>query len=146
MSLFPSFIPFPFLSPFFLLSLTKRKQKKPVTVTEKPDQFYLSTATTTQGIQATIIEDCKLDGTKSASCEVSIAYSYNGQATATSTATVLGGDGSNYRHAVSVTAGADKLAKATGEACSAASSLMMNTRAVVMWGLLGAFGVLALQG
>ncbi|KAI0966740.1 hypothetical protein F4678DRAFT_466109 [Xylaria arbuscula] len=50
--------------------------------------------------------------------------------------------GTTHRFDVSITAGNEKLAKPTGK-CSAASNI--NTRAVALWGFLGAVGAIGIM-
>ncbi|KAI0395166.1 hypothetical protein F5Y17DRAFT_457215 [Xylariaceae sp. FL0594] len=108
-----------------------------VTITEAPDHFHLSTAIETMGAKATFVEDCKLDGSN-ALCTLSYSVSISEQTTATSTTATLP-SGTDYRHEVTVTAGAEKLGKATHKCDSAASGI--SARAVALWGLLASFGV-----
>ncbi|KAI1181256.1 hypothetical protein F4777DRAFT_9123 [Nemania sp. FL0916] len=110
------------------------------TATENASAYTISTAVTTSTagveVKATVIEECKLDGTTAATCSATLGGSAQGQKYTTS-ATTTYTDAATLRFDVSVTGGNDKLANPTGK-CSAASGL--NTRAVALWGFLGAVG------
>ncbi|TGJ81161.1 hypothetical protein E0Z10_g7615 [Xylaria hypoxylon] len=111
-----------------------------VRFTENASSYHVSTAsaTTTAGVkvEATVIENCELDGRTAATCTASVIASAQGQKV-TSSATVTYTDAATLFLDVSITAGNDKLANPTGS-CSAASGI--NTRAVAFWGFLGALG------
>ncbi|RYC65234.1 hypothetical protein CHU98_g997 [Xylaria longipes] len=113
------------------------------TVTENASLYSFSSAveTKTAGVEvkATAIENCKLDGTTAATCTATAVVSAQGQKT-TTTATTTYTDAATLRFDVSITGGNEKLANPTGK-CSAASSV--NTRAVALWGFLGAIGAVS---
>ncbi|KAI0405510.1 hypothetical protein F4802DRAFT_597067 [Xylaria palmicola] len=114
-----------------------------ITVTENASEYKVSSAatTTTAGVEVkvTAIEHCALDGKTAATCTATIGGSAQGQKTTTS-ATVTYTDASDLFFDVTVTAGNEKLANPTGK-CSGAASL--TTRAVALWGLVGAIGAIS---
>lgn len=90
-------------------------------------------------MKATAIETCQLDGTSRATCTATIEGSAQGQKTST-TGVVTYTDAAALRFDVSITGGNEKLVNPTGK-CSAASSV--NTRAVALWGFVGAVGAVS---
>ncbi|KAI0439452.1 hypothetical protein F4803DRAFT_46172 [Xylaria telfairii] len=113
------------------------------TATENASQYKFSSAvtTTTAGVEvkATAIENCQLDGTTAATCTATIAGSAQGQKTST-TGVVTYTDAATLHFDVAITAGNEKLINPTGK-CSGASSV--NTRAVALWGFVGAVGAVS---
>ncbi|KAI1263764.1 hypothetical protein F5Y18DRAFT_115740 [Xylariaceae sp. FL1019] len=113
-----------------------------ITVTESADGYRVSSAysTSVDGTAAKfeVIETCKI-ADDAATCTATISGSAAGQTTKTSdTVTYTGADFSAKKYDVAVTGGAEKTASASGK-CNAASGF--NTRAVALWGMLGAVGV-----
>ncbi|GAP87132.1 hypothetical protein SAMD00023353_2301470 [Rosellinia necatrix] len=109
----------------------------PATITENASQYHVSSAVTTKTlgveVKVTLIEECELAGTTAATCTATVAGSAEGQKTTTSATTTY--DAASALHFdVAITAGNQKLVNPTGT-CSGAS-----TRAVALWGLLGAVG------
>ncbi|KAI0201707.1 hypothetical protein F4808DRAFT_95965 [Astrocystis sublimbata] len=109
------------------------------TVTENQSTYSLKSAVTTKSggteIKATVIDECQLQGTTKAICTGIIEASANGQKTSTALTTTYTNAAKLYYEA-SVTGGAEKLANPTGKCSSGAST----TRAVALWGFLGAIG------
>ncbi|KAI0143505.1 hypothetical protein GGR57DRAFT_364222 [Xylariaceae sp. FL1272] len=113
-----------------------------VTVTESAGGYRVSSSTSTKidgtGVKLEVIETCQI-ADDAATCTATISGSADGQSTKTSdTVTYTGADFSAKQYDVAVTGGAEKTASASGT-CNAASGL--NTRAVALWGMLGAVGV-----
>ncbi|KAI3326947.1 hypothetical protein HD806DRAFT_531542 [Xylariaceae sp. AK1471] len=113
-----------------------------VTFTENASEYRISSATKTRtagvDVTVTLIETCKLGGTTAATCTVTYGGEAKGQKTfVTSESTFT--DVASWRVDVAITAGNEKLANPTGK-CSAASEI--NTRAVALWGLVGAIGAI----
>ncbi|KAI1160947.1 hypothetical protein F5B18DRAFT_471021 [Nemania serpens] len=111
------------------------------TITENASEYKVSSAVTTQSagieVKATLAEHCKLDGTTAATCTATVKGSAQGQTY--STAGVVTYTNAALRHYdVAITGGGEKLVNPTGT-CSAAAGVV-NTRAVALWGLLGAIG------
>ncbi|KAI1307726.1 hypothetical protein F5Y03DRAFT_114574 [Xylaria venustula] len=115
------------------------------TITENASQYIASTTASvkTEGHEAklTAIESCELDGTTKAICVGTAVLSVDGEQNS-NTGTTTYTDAATRRFDVSITAGNDKLANPTGK-CSAASNI--NTRAVALWGLLGAIGAIGVM-
>ncbi|KAI0195765.1 hypothetical protein EV127DRAFT_419623 [Xylaria flabelliformis] len=112
------------------------------TVTENASEYSFSSsaATKTAGIdiKATAIEHCVLGGTTAATCTATAVVSASGQSS-TATAVTTYTDASTLHFDVTITGGNDKLANPTGK-CSSSAAPSVNTRAVALWGFLGAIG------
>ncbi|KAI1755682.1 hypothetical protein F4782DRAFT_486435 [Xylaria castorea] len=115
------------------------------TVTENASQYSFSSSaqTTTAGIEvkATAIEHCELGGTTAATCTATAVVSASGQSS-TATAVTTYTDAATLHFDVTITGGNDKLANPTGK-CSASAASSVNTRAVALWGFLGAIGAVS---
>jgi hypothetical protein len=85
-----------------------------------------------------VVESCQLSGTTAAACTVTYEAKAGDQKTTTTAASTFT-DIASWRVDVAVTAGNDKLAHPTGK-CSGAS--VLSTRAVTLWGLVGAIGAI----
>ncbi|KAI1114735.1 hypothetical protein F5Y14DRAFT_161847 [Nemania sp. NC0429] len=112
-----------------------------VTITENASQYTVSSAITTKTrgivVSATAIEHCDLAGTTRAVCTATIQGEAEGQKYTTS-GVVTYTTAANRHYDVAITGGNEKLANPTGKCSSAAAGT--NTRAVALWGLLGAIG------
>ncbi|KAK4096696.1 hypothetical protein N658DRAFT_501265 [Parathielavia hyrcaniae] len=123
-----------------------------ITVTGGPGTYRVYSATTTRtmdyDVSATMQESCELRGTTAAVCSATIGGSVDGTTTSESITTTLSGT-DYYRYDVAITGGADKTANPTAE-CPAPSPAPgqsgASTKAVAMWGMVGAAGVTSLLG
>ncbi|KAI1124841.1 hypothetical protein F5Y10DRAFT_248374 [Nemania abortiva] len=113
-----------------------------VTITENASQYTVSSSVTTKTagaeVKVTILEACDLDGTTAATCSATVGGSAQGTKYTTS-ATVTYTDAASLHYNVAITAGGEKLANPTGSCSSDAPGV--STRAVALWGFLGAIGV-----
>jgi hypothetical protein len=117
-----------------------------ITITESKDGYHVSTSTKSvidgTTITVSLIDDCTIKD-DSATCVGQVIGSGGGQKTSTAiTTTYTGAEFTDLQFEVGVTAGAEKTASPSGKCNSAAG---FNTRAVALWGMLGAAAVGALM-
>ncbi|KAI0551424.1 hypothetical protein F4679DRAFT_582592 [Xylaria curta] len=112
------------------------------TITENASQFSFSSAVATSAdgtdVKATAIEHCDLAGTTAATCTGTAVVSAAGSSR-TNSGTTTYTDAATLHFDVTITGGNDKLANPTGK-CNSSAASSVNTRAVALWGFLGAIG------
>ncbi|KXL48836.1 hypothetical protein M433DRAFT_376628 [Acidomyces richmondensis BFW] len=90
-------------------------------VTEGPTSYQFNYATSTNGASGSYTESCSLRGSTYAVCSQSITLSADGTSTATSTTVTASGSDIHYG-TFPITAGASKLASATGSCKSSGNA------------------------
>ncbi len=117
------------------------------TLTAGPSTYVFSSSVSTRtlghDVVATVQESCSLQGTTAAVCSATIGGSVDKTSTAVST-TVTESGTDYYRYDVAITGGAEKTANPT--TCAANGAAGLSVRAVALWGVLGAVGVVGLLG
>ncbi|KAH8884336.1 hypothetical protein GQ53DRAFT_662066 [Thozetella sp. PMI_491] len=106
--------------------------------------FTSSDVTSTMGheFRNTVQEACNLKGSTEAVCTITVGNTVDGTSQiVTSTSTM--GAGEIYRSNVQITAGADKIASATGT-CGKNAAAGLNTRGAVLFGFLVTLGTTSL--
>lgn len=86
------------------------------TIVEGPSHYSVALSTSTAGVQLSIANTCALYGTTKAVCRQTVSGSARGTQTSTAPAeyTLNGNDFASHYATFSLTAGGDKIAKATG--------------------------------
>ncbi|TKA75438.1 hypothetical protein B0A55_04883 [Friedmanniomyces simplex] len=112
-------------------------------VTEGPTDYQISYATSTGGATGAYTESCSLSGSSYAVCVATLSLSADGTKTAVSTTATASGSQLHYGQ-FPITAGADKLASATGS-CMASGNAAVPTGVMEVYKVLVAPAAAALM-
>ncbi|KAK3117135.1 hypothetical protein LTR53_001792 [Teratosphaeriaceae sp. CCFEE 6253] len=106
----------------------------PYTLTKGLSTYEMRYTTSASGTRAAAWELCSMHGSYSAVCVETVSYSFSGTRSATTVATSAAGAEVTYGQ-FPITAGASKLAKATG-VCTASGNAAVPTGGVEVWKVL----------